>query len=154
MPNAEQMKRARELASTKTAKEILTTLTAEFGSATSLRTIYRWLERKTDSEQSNWIKGYQQKHKGRLPLIPKFMLAVVRDKTAQRVSKNMELSIPSAQWWNDLLPSQKEQVLQTVDWLCRHNKDWWCKSREDYLEMIRRHTPRGPSSPIVLQWKR
>lgn len=101
----------------------------------------------------NWIEDYQAKL-GELPLIPEFMLPVVKDKTAKRVSKNMELSIPSAQWWNGLSPFQQEQVLQTVDWLSKHKKDWWCKSREDYLEMTRRLTLGKSGSAPIIKWKR
>ena len=102
--------------------------------------------------QANWIEDYE-KQNGELPLIPECMLPVVKDKTAKRVSKNMELSIPNAGWWNGLLPTDLEQVLQTVDWLCKHKKDWWCKSREDYLEMIKRSIPGHPSD-IRVHWKR
>lgn len=102
--------------------------------------------------QANWIEDYEAEHR-ELPLIPECMLPVVMDKTAKRVSKNMELSIPSLQWWGGLLPSQKEQVLQTVDWLSKHKTDWWCKSREDYQAMIERQRLGRPSD-IRLHWKR
>jgi len=65
----------------------------------------------------------------------------------------MELSIPSAQWWNGLLCSQKEQVLQVIVWLSKHKKDWWCKSRDDYQAMIKQSIPGRPSA-IQAHWKR
>jgi excisionase family DNA binding protein len=104
------------------------------------------------TSQANWIEEYEAEH-GELPLIPECMLPVVMDKTAKRVSKNMELSIPSLQWWNGLLPNGREQVLQTVDWLSKHKTDWWCKSREDYQAKINQSIAGRPSD-IRLQWKR
>lgn len=102
--------------------------------------------------QSNWIEASEAEH-GELPLIPECMLPVVKNKMANRVSTDMELSIPSAQWWNGLLLGEREQVLQTVDWLCKHKKDWWCKSREDYQEMIERQIA-GCTSDYRVHWKR
>jgi len=117
------------------------------------RTIGRWRNKKATASMAevsktpptNWIDDWESQC-GELPLVPEFMRPVVRDKAAKRVSKNIELSIPSLQWWASLLPSQKEQVMQTVDWLSKHNKDWWCKSREDYLAMVKRLTPGNPST--------
>lgn len=103
-------------------------------------------------EPVNWIDDHSLKH-NELPLIPVCVLPVVKDKTATRVSKDMELSIPSLQWWNGLLPSQKEQVLQTVDWLSKHKTDWWYKSREDYQAKINQSIAGRPSD-IRVHWKR
>lgn len=86
--------------------------------------------------QENWIEDYEIHHR-ELPMVPEFVLPVVKDKTARRVSKSMELSVPSAQWWNGLLHSQKEQVLQMVDWLGQN--------RHDYLERINRQILGKPS---------
>ncbi len=106
----------------------------------------------TKISQANWIGDYEAQHR-ELPLIPEFMLPVVKDKMAKRISENMELSIPSLQWWKGLLHTDQEQVLQTVDWLCEHKKDWWCKSRMDYQEMIKRHIP-GRESNIIISKRR
>jgi len=73
------------------------------------------------------------------------MLPIVKDKTMKRISKNMVLSIPSSQWWNGLLSSQREMVLQTIEWLGQN--------RQDYLEMINKLIP-GQLNDIRLQWKR
>jgi len=155
-----EMKRAQELAGEdKVAKEIVSILKREssvfktLSDAAKLRNVYRWIETKKEVSSTNWIEVYSKKQKGRLPFIPKCMLPVVKDKTANRVSKNMELSTPNVGWWNELLPTNQEQVLQTVDWLCKHNKDWWCKSREDYQAMIRQSIPGRPSD-IQVHWKR
>lgn len=155
-----EMKRAQELVGEdKVAKEIVPILEREFSAfkalsdSAKLRNVYRWIETKKEVSSTNWIEVYEKKHKERLPIIPEYMLPVVKDKTAIRVSKNMELSTPSAQWWNGQLPSQQEQILQTVDWLCKHNKDWWCKSREDYLDRIKRGIAGHPSD-IQAHWKR
>lgn len=143
---------ARQLASTHDIKEIPAILKSDFGIERSLRSVYRWLKEPT-SESPNWIEAYRLKHGGKLPLIPKWMLPVVKDETAKRASKDMEVSIPSAQWWKGLLPGQREQVLQLIDWLCSRRKEWWCKSREDYQERIRQLTP-GRLSNIRPTWKR
>lgn len=138
-----EMKRAQELAGEgKTAKQIVSILKRESPTFRTLtdsakfRNVYRWIKTKKEDSSTNWIEVYMNKHKGRLPLIPEFMLQVVKDKTTKRVSKNMELSIPSLQWWNRLLCSQKEQILQTIDWLGQN--------RQDYLERINRLIPGHP----------
>ncbi len=99
----------------------------------------------------NWIEDYEKQH-GELPFIPEFMV-VVKNCTGTRISEGIEISVPSAQWWNNLLPSQKEQVLQTVDWLCKHKKDWRCKNREDYLAMIKRCMPGASPMRIIPKYK-
>ncbi len=74
-----------------------------------------------------------------LPLLPDFIAKLVEDYLpGARVSKGMKLTIPSAQYWNHvLLPSEREQTLQLVGWLGL--------DRDDFVEMIKRHTPGKPS---------
>jgi len=86
----------------------------------------------------NWIDDHVVKY-NELPLIPDCLSKlVVEYLPGARVSKGTKLTIPSAQYWNhELLPSQREQTLQLVDWLGLN--------RDDYVEMIKRHTPGRPS---------
>ena len=108
---------------------------------------------KQTEQPANCIDDHLAKY-GELPIIPESVSKVVVNYSpGARVSKNMELSIPSAQWWNGLLPSQREQILQTVDWLYKHKKDWECKNREDYQAMINRGIPGHPSD-LRVHWKR
>jgi hypothetical protein len=161
MSYPKEMKRARELvAKGKVAKEIVGILEREspefkmLSESAKSRNVYRWT-RQMKNDSTNWIEAYKSTHHGRLPLIPEVTSKVVVNYSpGAMVSKNIELSIPSAQWWNALLPSQKEQILQTVDWLSQHNADWWCKSREDYIQMIRRHMPRASDSDIHITYRR
>jgi hypothetical protein len=96
----------------------------------------------------NWIDDHRLKH-NELPLIPDFMAPMVEDYLpGARVSKGMKLkkAPPSAQFWcQELLPSQRDKVLQLVEWLGQN--------REDYQEMIKRHIPGSPS-PIRIVPKR
>ena len=92
-------------------------------------------------EPVNWIDDHRLKH-NELPPIPDFMAPLVVDYLpGARVSKEMKLkkAPPSAQFWcQELLPSQRDKVLQLVEWLGQN--------REDYQEMIKRHIPGSPSS--------
>jgi len=156
----EEMKRARELADDgRKAKQIVNILEREsptfktLSDSAKFRDVYRWIKEK-ENGSANWIEVHKSKHKGHLPLIPELVSKIVVNYSpGARVSKNIDLSIPSAQWWDGLLPTDKEQVLQTVDWLCKHKKDWWCKSREDYIDMIKRSIP-GRKSDIIIIPKR
>jgi hypothetical protein len=91
------------------------------------------------SEKSNWIADYIKKHK-KLPLVPAFMNELVENYiNGMVVSKELKLINPSAQlWYTKLLPSQREQILELVEWLGQ--------DRLDYLEIAKRHWP--PSKPV------
>jgi len=147
----EWMERAKELATTKDAKQIVRILENKYAEFAKLskqakfRDVYRWIESEKN-KPANWIEVYKKKHK-RLPPIPKF-IGLMTDgySPGARVSKIMKLTILSAQYWNHtLLPSQREQTLQLVDWLGL--------DRDDFEEEIKRRTPGSPSE-ICLNFKR
>lgn len=96
-------------------------------------------------KSENWIDDYLCKH-GELPLIPDYIAKMVKGyHPGDRISPTMELSIPSAQYWNNLLPSQQRKVLELLEWLGQ--------DKNDYLAMIKRSIPGHPSD-IRLHWKR
>jgi phosphodiesterase/alkaline phosphatase D-like protein len=87
----------------------------------------------TCPDLGNWVDTYYYCY-GELPLVPTWMVVAEGYNTGGRVHQGMTVYIPSMQWWGNLMPSQKEQVLQLIDWLG--------ESREDYLwEMYSRAAP-------------
>lgn len=92
---------------------------------------------------SNWISAYEKKH-GKLPTIPSFMSGLVLNYSpGMIVSKNIQLIIPSAQFWNKLDPSQQDQLLQLAEWLGQDQRD--------YLARIKRMSPPGKPSMRLLR---
>ena len=90
--------------------------------------------RNTPQKKRNWIIAYQKRNR-QLPVIPDYLLPVVIKYTKGKpISKEIELINMSGQFWNNLLPSQKEELRQMVEWL---GMNW-----DDYLEQMRRMLPR------------
>ncbi len=93
---------------------------------------------------TNWIDIHRLKH-GELPLIPEFIVPLVKDFTpGAKVSKGIELNY-SPPYWDNLKPSQRKQILQLVEWLGQ--------DKDDYIDMINRLRPGRPSD-IRVHWKR
>jgi hypothetical protein len=86
--------------------------------------------------KGNWIAQYKLLH-GELPSIPEYILPVViKYEKGKPISKEIELITMSGQYWNNLLPSQREQLKSLVEWL---GMNW-----DDYLEQMRRSLPPKP----------
>jgi hypothetical protein len=67
--------------------------------------------------EKSWIRAYMVKY-WNLPPVPSFMSGLVLNYSpGMLVSKNMQLITPSAQFWKKLLPSEKDSLLQLVEWL-------------------------------------
>jgi hypothetical protein len=67
--------------------------------------------------EKNWIRAYMVKY-WNLPPVPSFMSGLVLNYSpGMLVSKNMQLITPSVQFWKKLLPSEKDRLLQLVEWL-------------------------------------
>lgn len=62
-----------------------------------------------------------------------------------KVSKSIKFPTLCIQFWNGLSTNQKEQVLQTIDWLGQN--------RQDYLDNINRLIA-GRHSNFQVHWKR
>ena len=60
--------------------------------------------------------------------------------------KGVPLSHPSAQWWNNLLPSEQEQILGALNWMGINPEDWF--------EMQKRTIPGMSSRQITPSWGR
>jgi hypothetical protein len=90
---------------------------------------------------TNWIDNYMAEH-GDLPIIPDWLVPLVEGYSAgDRISKTMKskLTFPGVQTWTNLLPSQKEDLLQLWEWLGG--------DRRDYLEQLKRLHPHWSSPP-------
>jgi len=75
-------------------------------------------------KKSNWIDAYKREH-GKLPPVPSFMSDLVLNYSlGMLVSKNMQLINPSAQFWKKLRVSDKEKLLQLVEWLGQDPRDY------------------------------
>lgn len=76
----------------------------------------------------NWIDTYYYCY-GELPVVPPWMGPLIMGYyDGMQVYQGMTVLVASVQFWNSLMPSQQEQVLQLIDWLG--------ESREDYVWMI------------------
>jgi len=152
----EQLKQqAVKLCDGRSAGQVLKALQKEFPNEEmpTERTIRRWRNEKATAPMAevsktpptNWIDDWEKQY-GELPPIPDFMARLVEDYLpGARVSKGMKLkeAPPSAQFWNhELLHSQRDKVLQLVEWLGQN--------REDYQEMIKRYIPGSPPSIRVV----
>jgi len=75
-------------------------------------------------KQSNWINAYEKEYR-RLPPIPNFMSDIVSDYSPGMViSKNIKLINPSAHFWGKRSPSEREQLLDLVEWLGQDPRDY------------------------------
>jgi hypothetical protein len=87
----------------------------------------------TCPDLGNWIDTYYYCY-GELPVVPSWMgFLIVGYYDGMHVYQGMTVLVASAQGWNRLMPSQQEQVLQTVEWLGGN--------RDDYLWQIYRLSP-------------
>ena len=83
----------------------------------------------------NWIDAHKKKHR-KLPQVPDHLEdVVVGYYPGMLVSKEIELVIPSVQFWNRLLPSQKDQFLELAKWLGYDPRD--------YIAEMERRAPPG-----------
>lgn len=83
----------------------------------------------------NWIER-DRATTGELPLVPHWLAPLVLNyQPGARVATGMKLLTPSAQFWANLLPSQKDKLLELVEWLG--------ESPEDYLWKIEQGRPPG-----------
>lgn len=93
---------------------------------------------------TNWIDAYKNRH-GRLPPVPDYLLPVVHNYSpGEHVSKEIQLRTPSGQFWNRLLPSQRKQWRELVEWLG--------KDPEDYLAHMRMMSPQTPRGVDRGRW--
>lgn len=95
----------------------------------------RQLER--DSEQlPNWIDVYETLN-GKLPPLPEALCPLATNYSpGEPISKEIELIMPGVQAWQWLASSQREQLLQLVEWLGQDPRD--------YEERIRNQAPPRP----------
>ena len=76
---------------------------------------------------SNWVVSYFETA-GDLPTVPNSLLGLFRDvKAGDKLPLNTKISIPSSQFWNNLLPSERQTMLDIVEWYGMSAKDylWW-----------------------------
>jgi hypothetical protein len=100
------------------------------------------------SESSgNWIIDFE-KTKKRLPIIDDYMVnLIVNGQKGQTVSKKMELTRPSVQYWSGLTEESREKFLQLVDWLGK-------TSRTQYLQDIEKGRPSKGYQGIIYNRER
>ena len=98
------------------------------------------LRRKQTKPPKNWIDAHKAIH-GEFPPIPDYLLPVVLPSShspGEPVTKNIELITPSAQFWNRLLPSQQDELLELVEWLGQDRRDYIAKMKK----MLPRSAPK------------
>jgi len=82
---------------------------------------------------SNWVVSYFETT-GELPVIPNSLLPMFHYvEVGDKLPLNAVISIPSAQFWNGLLPSERQNMLDIVE--------WYGMPAEDYLWWIAAMTP-------------
>ena len=116
---------------------ILTGLVAIHGDKGTAAAVEELLKVLQPSSQSNirsginWIENYKNNNKGQLPPLPEYLLAIaIEYKSGQPISKSMKVRPASAQLWDALLPSQREKLLQLVEWLGQDRRDYQVKMRK------------------------
>ena len=93
------------------------------------------LQVQLSNDYINWIDTYIREN-GKLPQVPEYLEVVVMNYSpGMLVSKEVQLRTPSVQFWNKLLPSQREKLLGLVKWLGQYPRD--------YEEKIHRGAPPG-----------
>ncbi len=116
-------------------------LTCDYDSIADLQTklmihITRTIDDFDMISDTNWIDKHRRLH-GELPPLPDYLLPIAIDYApGEPVTKNMQITIPSAQMWSRLLPSQQDELLELVEWLGQ--------DRRDYLATMERGKPPGP----------
>ena len=91
----------------------------------------------------NWVEAYKRE-KGMLPPMPGYLLPVVANYVpGEPISENIQLVTPSTQFWNNLLPSQQDQLLKLVEWLGQNP--------EDYLARMKMMSPPGKPGMRLLR---
>ncbi|MEE8471812.1 MAG: hypothetical protein V3S82_01455 [Dehalococcoidia bacterium] len=101
---------------------------------------------KLKESPANWIDAHKIET-GTLPSLAEELLPLAINCSAgQPISKEIKLTRPSMQFWQRLLPSHKEQLLELVEWLGQDQRD--------YIEMLRRGAPPGDGQQIRLIPKR
>ena len=97
------------------------------------------LRKKQAKPPENWIDAYKAQH-GEFPPIPEYLLPVVTHYSPGKpVSKNMEVIRASGEFWNRLLPSQKDKLMELVEWLGEDPRDY----ETQVLKMLPRKSPNG-----------
>ena len=89
----------------------------------------------------NWIDAHKAKT-GKLPPLPAYLLPVVEEESyspGEPMSKNIKVKIASGQFWNRLPPSQREELLQLVEWLGQDRRDYIAKMES----MFPKKAPKG-----------
>jgi len=98
------------------------------------------LRRKQAKLPKNWIDAHKAKT-GKLPPIPDYLLPVVLPTSyspGEPVTKNIELITASGQFWNRLLPSQKDELMELVKWLGEDPRNY----EAGVLKMLPRRAPK------------
>jgi hypothetical protein len=96
---------------------------------------YLIVRNNTKRNTQNWIISYESRNK-KLPAIPEYLLSVVQKyEIGSPLTKEIEIINMSGQFWNNLLPSQREELKQLVEWL---DMNW-----DDYLEQMKRMLPKN-----------
>jgi Ca2+/Na+ antiporter len=103
---------------------------------------FSWAYKKWKKELGqNWIERHRLEH-GELPELPQYLLEVVENYTAgQPISKDIKVKISSGQLWNRLDPSQRDKLLELVEWTG--------KDRRDYLAQMERMKPKPKPRPRI-----
>jgi len=105
----------------------------------ALEGIYRIYKEKASH---SWILNYELEH-GKLPTIPDYLLAIVPTyKKGEPISQGLEVINMSGQFWNNLSPSQKQELKQMLEWLGI--------DPDDYIWQMQRMLPKTP--PMKLKW--
>ena len=93
------------------------------------------MQKVTLEKPINWIDAYKKRYGKMLP-VPDFLQPVLLNCSAgQPVSKDIKLRPMSGQFWNGLLPSQKDKLSELVGWLGQDPRD--------YVETMRRMLPKS-----------
>jgi hypothetical protein len=86
------------------------------------------------STQLSWIEKYKKEQQGKLPPIPDYLMQLVTNYTkGEPIRKDIQLQVAERGFWQNLLPSQQEDLLTLAKWLGQDPRD--------YAEKVKRNAP-------------
>jgi len=97
-------------------------------------------------EPANWIEKYKREHH-KLPPIPDYFHDIVPSYVkGEPITLNIEVIPMSGQFWNRLLPSQKQELREMLEFL-KINPD-------DYIAKMQRMLPTSSPTPIHIKYSK
>ncbi|MFC2000572.1 hypothetical protein ACFLXE_07475 [Chloroflexota bacterium] len=100
--------------------------------ASSNETVTEYSKNQNFTLDLTWIGTYYAAY-GLYPEVPEWLAPLIPLDEGERLHPDTTVGIPSIQYWNSLLTSEQQKVLETVSWLGG--------DPDDYLEKVYASAP-------------